>query len=134
MTVNDIFVNAQPSQRCRFLHSITYQAQTVTSRFTPLIFDFVYGCAALKTWGVPEFVNFARERTRDVCYDYGENSDDENSEDEDDDESGDDGLREERVPNRRVLTMHGLLRGRRRGMLVGSQATHKSVRRVISPT
>jgi len=27
-----------------------------------VIFDVVYGCAALKAWGVPEFMDFARRR------------------------------------------------------------------------
>ncbi|KIL55822.1 hypothetical protein M378DRAFT_90221, partial [Amanita muscaria Koide BX008] len=34
----------------------------------PLLFDIAYGCAALNTWGVPQFVNLARQRTRDIYY------------------------------------------------------------------
>jgi hypothetical protein len=34
----------------------------------PLLFDVAYGCAALKTWGVPQFMNLARQRTRDIYY------------------------------------------------------------------
>ena len=34
----------------------------------PLLFDVAYGSAALKTWGVPLFVNFARGRSRDTYY------------------------------------------------------------------
>ena len=42
----------------------------------PFLFDVVYGSAALKTWGVPLFVIFARGRTRDIYYpDYGDNDD-----------------------------------------------------------
>ena len=41
----------------------------------PLLFDVAYGCAALKTWGVPQFMNLARQRTRDIYY---HNDDDEN--------------------------------------------------------
>lgn len=44
----------------------------------PLIFDVAYGCAALKTWGVPGFINLARQRTKDIYYDYDDNGDDEN--------------------------------------------------------
>jgi hypothetical protein len=33
-----------------------------------LIFDVAYGCASLKTWGVPTFLNFARQHTRDIYY------------------------------------------------------------------
>ncbi|KAF8325714.1 hypothetical protein F5887DRAFT_901102 [Amanita rubescens] len=35
----------------------------------PLLFDIAYGCAALNTWGVPQFVNLARQRTRHIYYD-----------------------------------------------------------------
>ena len=35
----------------------------------PLLFDVAYGCAALNTWGVPQFVNLARQRTRHIYYD-----------------------------------------------------------------
>ena len=35
----------------------------------PFLFDVAYGCAALKTWGVPQFVNLARQRTRHIYYD-----------------------------------------------------------------
>jgi hypothetical protein len=34
----------------------------------PLIFDIAYGCAALNTWGVPAFNDFARTQTRDIYY------------------------------------------------------------------
>jgi hypothetical protein len=34
----------------------------------PLLFDVAYGSAALKTWGVPLFVNFVRGRTRGIYY------------------------------------------------------------------
>lgn len=34
----------------------------------PLIFDVAYGCAALKTWGVPAFLNFSRTQTRNIYY------------------------------------------------------------------
>jgi hypothetical protein len=37
----------------------------------PLLFDVSYGCAALHTWGVPDFVNLTRQHTRDVYYDDG---------------------------------------------------------------
>ena len=49
----------------------------------PLLFDVAYGCAALNTWGVPQFMNLARQRTRHIYYD-----DDDN---DDDDENGDGG-------------------------------------------
>ncbi|KAF8340795.1 hypothetical protein F5887DRAFT_888503 [Amanita rubescens] len=35
----------------------------------PLLFDVAYGCAALNTWGVPQFVNLARQRTGHIYYD-----------------------------------------------------------------
>ncbi|KAF8737659.1 hypothetical protein AX14_012536 [Amanita brunnescens Koide BX004] len=35
----------------------------------PFLFDVAYGCAALNTWGVPQFVNLARQRTRHIYYD-----------------------------------------------------------------
>lgn len=44
----------------------------------PLIFDVAYGCAGLNTWGVPTFMNFARERTRNIYYNQVDNGDDEN--------------------------------------------------------
>ena len=45
----------------------------------PLLFDVAYGRAALKTWGVPLFVNLARGRTRDIFYpNDGDNDDGEN--------------------------------------------------------
>src|SRR6266478_4344805 len=36
----------------------------------PLIFDVAYGCAALKAWGMISFIQFARERTRNIYYDF----------------------------------------------------------------
>jgi hypothetical protein len=47
----------------------------------PLLFDVAYGCAALKTWGVSQFVKLARKHTRDIYYD----------DDGDDNENGDGG-------------------------------------------
>jgi hypothetical protein len=44
----------------------------------PLIFDVAYGCAALKTWGVSSFINFARAHTRDIYYNDADHDDDEN--------------------------------------------------------
>ena len=44
----------------------------------PLIFDVAYGCAALNTWGVPTFMDFARTRTRHIYYNDGDNNGDEN--------------------------------------------------------
>jgi hypothetical protein len=41
----------------------------------PLIFNVAYGCAALKMWGVPDFINFARERANDNYYDPDDNGD-----------------------------------------------------------
>jgi len=37
----------------------------------PFIFDVAYGYAALKTWGVSEFIDFARERTKNIYNDKG---------------------------------------------------------------
>ena len=34
----------------------------------PLLFDVAYGCAALKTRGVPQFIHFAQQRTRDIYH------------------------------------------------------------------
>jgi hypothetical protein len=45
----------------------------------PLIFDVAYGCAALKTWGVTTFMEFARSRTKHIYN---------NDEDDDGDENG----------------------------------------------
>ncbi|KAF8960923.1 hypothetical protein BDZ97DRAFT_1940255 [Flammula alnicola] len=39
----------------------------------PLIFDVAYGCVALKTWGVTEFVQFAQEHTKEIYYNYDDN-------------------------------------------------------------
>jgi len=36
-----------------------------------MIFDVLYGCAALNTWGVPAFMEFARGRIKDNYYDEG---------------------------------------------------------------
>jgi hypothetical protein len=41
----------------------------------PLLFDVAYGCAALNTWGVPQFENLARQRTRNIYYDDDDNDD-----------------------------------------------------------
>jgi len=41
-----------------------------TDQWPPaLIFDFAYGCTALGTWGMPDFLDFATERAQDVYYD-----------------------------------------------------------------
>jgi len=48
-----------------------------------------YGCAALKTWGLPGFINFARGHTRDIYYNNGDNGGDENG--DTGDGGGDDG-------------------------------------------
>jgi hypothetical protein len=41
------------------------------------LFDVAYGCAALKTWGVKEFVQFTVEKTKEFYYhDVGNDSDD----------------------------------------------------------
>jgi hypothetical protein len=56
----------------------------------PLLFEVAYGNAALKTWGVPLFVNLIRGRTRDIYYNEGDDNDDENGDDVDD-ENGDGG-------------------------------------------
>ena len=42
----------------------------------PFIFDVTYGCAALNTWGLLSFVDFARKHTRPIYY----NDEDENGE------------------------------------------------------
>ena len=44
----------------------------------PLIFDVAYGCAALKTWGVPTFMDFARTHTKNIYYNDEDNNGDEN--------------------------------------------------------
>ena len=44
----------------------------------PLIFDVAYGCAVLKTWGLHAFKDFARQRTRRIYYDNGNNHSDGN--------------------------------------------------------
>jgi hypothetical protein len=41
----------------------------------PLLFDVAYGCAALNTWGVPQFMNLARQCTRHIYYDGGDDND-----------------------------------------------------------
>ena len=51
----------------------------------PFLFDAAYGCAALKTWGVKEFVQFTCEKTKEFYYhnvdyeDDGDDSDDSHS-------------------------------------------------------
>ena len=47
----------------------------------PLLFDVAYGCAALNTWGVPQFVNLTRQRTRHIYYDDDDNDDDDKNSD-----------------------------------------------------
>ena len=44
----------------------------------PLLFDVAYGDAALYTWGLDEFVDFAREQTRPIYYDAEDENGDEN--------------------------------------------------------
>jgi hypothetical protein len=44
----------------------------------PLIFDVAYGCAALKTWGVLAFMDFARTHTRHIYYNDVDNNGDKN--------------------------------------------------------
>ena len=55
----------------------------------PLIFDVAYGCAALNTWGVPTFTDFARTRTRHIYYNDGDNNGDKNGDSRDGGPSGD---------------------------------------------
>ena len=55
----------------------------------PLLFDVAYGCAALNTWGVRPFVDFAREHTWSIYYDDKHGNDD--RDDENDDENGNGG-------------------------------------------
>jgi hypothetical protein len=40
----------------------------------PLIFDVAYGCAVLKTWGVPAFIEFTQRQTRSIYYNHGDNN------------------------------------------------------------
>ncbi len=40
------------------------------------LFDVAYGCAALKTWGAREFVQFAEEQTKEFYYHDGDHDDD----------------------------------------------------------
>jgi len=53
----------------------------------PIIFDVAYGCAAIKAWGVSDFVQFAQECTRHIYYDL----DDEDEHDNDAGGGGDTG-------------------------------------------
>ena len=48
------------------------------------IFDIAYGCAALKTWGVREFVQFSEEETKEVYYHDVDNDDDGTDDDDND--------------------------------------------------
>ncbi|KAF8346781.1 hypothetical protein F5887DRAFT_1271369 [Amanita rubescens] len=51
------------------------------------LFDFAYGCAVLKTWGVREFVQFAEEKSKEFYYhdgDYDDGGDDDNDDDDSD--------------------------------------------------
>ena len=75
---NDIVVDiiAPHNSDARFLRSNEWPP--------PLIFDVAYGCAALKTWGVPEFMAFARIQTRNIYY----NDNEDNNNDENDDGIG----------------------------------------------
>ncbi|KAF8323572.1 hypothetical protein F5887DRAFT_1290598 [Amanita rubescens] len=43
------------------------------------LFDVAYGCAALKTWGVGEFVEFAEEKTKEFYYHNDDDDDDDDS-------------------------------------------------------
>jgi hypothetical protein len=47
-----------------------------------VLFEVVYGCAAINAWGVRSFVKFAREQTRSIYYD------DEHENGEDDNDNG----------------------------------------------
>ena len=40
------------------------------------LFDICYGCAALKTWGVKEFVKFVEEETKEIYYTNDYNTED----------------------------------------------------------
>ena len=101
MTVNDVDLVTQPnadrlgfviqpslaSRRLTFQHFDTHDLATMLlaphnsdARQSdsnewppPLLFDVAYGSAALKTWGVPLFLNFARGHTRDMYYNHGDN-------------------------------------------------------------
>ena len=103
MTINDVDLVTQPnahlvgfaaqpqdaSRRLTFQHFNNRDFATMTlaphnsdARISdsvdwppPLIFDIAYGCAVLKTWGLPPFLDFARERTKDIYYDNGDNDD-----------------------------------------------------------
>jgi hypothetical protein len=53
----------------------------------PFLFDVAYGCAALKAWGVKNFVQFSREKTQEFYYRDSDHEDD----GEDDDGDGNEG-------------------------------------------
>jgi hypothetical protein len=71
---NDVVVNiiAPHNSDARFLRSNEWPP--------PLIFDVAYGSAALKTWGVPEFIAFARIQTKNI-YNNNENNNSDGSDD-----------------------------------------------------
>lgn len=72
---NDVVVNviAPHNSDARFLRSNKWPP--------PLIFDVAYGCAALKTWGMPEFMTFARIQTKNIYYNNNENNINDESDD-----------------------------------------------------
>jgi len=102
MTVNDVDLAMQPNaddlgfavhpsnadRRLTFQHFINNDQDSITRTVAPhnsdarisnsdmwpppLIFDVAYGCAALKTWGVPTFMTFARKNTKVIYYGRGD--------------------------------------------------------------
>ena len=80
----------------------------------PLLFDISYGCAALCTWGVPQFVQFTRQHTKHIDYD----------EDSDDDyEMGDGGggKPDVQLMSKRALRAAARVKGRQEMQAVDSQ-------------
>ena len=53
--------------------------QSDNDRPPRFLFDVAYGCAALKTWGVREFVQFAEEKTKEFYYHDDDDDDNDDS-------------------------------------------------------
>lgn len=72
------FVNRDPVTALVAPHNSDARRSDSDDWPPPLIFDVAYGCAALNTWGVPTFMDFARTRTRHIYYNDGDNNGNEN--------------------------------------------------------
>ncbi|KAF8323659.1 hypothetical protein F5887DRAFT_1165934 [Amanita rubescens] len=87
MNVDDVPLVMQPQwvlDHLQFVPSTSQLGCSATNNDWPprFLFDVAYGCAALKTWGVKEFVQFTVEKTKEFYYHDGDDDGDGNDSDD----------------------------------------------------